>query len=169
MIARHKTAALLLIASLANSCSRQEKSPDFEAKAEWATKAFPSPVITQDALLASEDSILLVDTRTIEEYAVSHLPGAINWSEFRTEPIPESVSHHLAEGGTVVFYCSIGYRSGEAAMRAEELLGRGHSLYNLRGGIFQWANEGRTLEGGDRVHGFDAEWGRLLDPSVRWE
>jgi rhodanese-related sulfurtransferase len=158
---------LLLLVALGASCSQRGESETFEAKAEWAAKAFPAPVIGQPELRESLDGVLLVDTRTPEEYAVSHLPGAVNWPDYKTAPLPQSVHAQLADGGPVVFYCSIGYRSGEATVRAEEVLGTGHALYNLRGGIFQWANEGGTLEGGERVHGYDEEWDQLLLPERR--
>jgi rhodanese-related sulfurtransferase len=123
--------------------------------------------MSQQELRECIDGVLLVDTRTPEEYSVSHLPGAVNWFDYKTQSLPTSFTDHLASGGSIVFYCSIGYRSGEATARAREVVGANHSLYNLRGGIFQWANEGGPLEGGERVHGYDDEWEQLLLPEKR--
>ena len=43
--------------------------------------------------------------------------------------------------------------------------------YNLEGGIFQWANEGRPLFKGTRsasvVHPYDKHWGEMLLPRYR--
>jgi 3-mercaptopyruvate sulfurtransferase SseA len=66
-------------------------------------------------------------------------------------------------------YCSVGYRS---ARIVERLRAAGHSdVRNLRGSIFQWANEGRPVVRGDstvhKVHPFDATWGRLLNADLR--
>jgi len=125
--------------------------------------------MTQETLRSEYSSVLLVDARTVEEYAVSRLPGAINWPDYESTNPPDSIRAHLADSKPVVFYCSIGYRSGEAYVRAAELLGNQETLHNLRGGIFQWANEGGSLEGGNRVHGYNEEWERLLKADVRAE
>ncbi|MBP9948055.1 MAG: rhodanese-like domain-containing protein [Vicinamibacteria bacterium] len=108
-----------------------------------------------------------MDTRTEEEFATSHLPGAINWPDYKSGELPIAAGQHVGADKPVVFYCSIGYRSGEATVRAAKLLDPNAKLFNLRGGIFQWANEGGPLEGGDRVHGYDEEWGQLLKPERR--
>ena len=66
-------------------------------------------------------------------------------------------------------YCSVGYRSGEMAVR---LRAAGYiHVQNLDGSIFQWANEHRPLvhdgERVTRVHPYNSVWGRLLQPDVR--
>ncbi len=44
-------------------------------------------------------------------------------------------------------------------------------MQNLKGSIFQWANEGRPVvrdgEPVREVHPYDAVWGRLLDRDLR--
>lgn len=167
-----RLAAWILSAVWAVGCSSSMNGDKFEAKAAWATAAFPAPVITQPELRALLDGpargdVLLVDTRTREEYAVSHLQGAINWPDYAAGDVPENLRLHVEEGKPAVFYCSIGYRSGEAAVLARSALDGDAPLLNLRGGIFQWANEGGALEGGARVHPYDDEWGRLLRPELR--
>ena len=108
---------------------------------------------------------LLLDARTPEEYAVSHLRGA------RLAPTPAAAQAILAgrpKGVEVVVYCSVGYRSAEVAAA---LQGAGYTaVRNLEGSIFQWANEGRTVYRGEgdgerpvgRVHPYNRRWGRLL-------
>jgi len=149
-------------------------SDAFDAKARWAVDVFDAPVMTQAQLrdmLEADDAadVLLVDTRSPKEYRVSRLPGAVRWSDFEEGPPPPEVLEHAQAGRPVVFYCSIGYRSGMAAERLARQRGSDEGLFNLKGGIFQWANEGHALEGGSRVHGYDAQWGRLLQPDVRAE
>lgn len=151
-----------------SGCSRPTANEVFEKKATWAANAFPAPVITQEQLHAGGGAnFLFVDTRAEEEFAVSRLAGALNWPDYKSGDLPEAVRRHAAEGKTVVFYCSIGYRSGEATVRAAKMLGPEAKAFNLRGGIFQWANEGGALEGSDRVHGYDEAWGKLLKPERR--
>lgn len=109
---------------------------------------------------------ILIDARQPEEYAVSHLPGAVN------APGVEGAVTLLAEAPEdqpVVVYCSVGWRSSALA---EKLRERGFDgVSNLEGSIFEWANEGRALmrdgEPVEVVHPFDEEWGRLLERE-RW-
>lgn len=109
---------------------------------------------------------LLLDTRRPEEYAVSHLEGAM-----RAES-PEEAERLLQGQPTdrpVVLYCSVGYRSSRLA---RQLMQAGYTqVYNLEGSIFAWANEGRVVvdETGPvhKVHPYDERWGRLLRFDLR--
>lgn len=108
---------------------------------------------------------LLLDVRQADEFAVSHLPGAR-----RVEPQISACDllPTLPTNRPVVVYCSVGYRSSELAAR---LLRAGHTnVMNLEGSVFQWANEGRPLEGDGkpaaRVHPYNATFGKLLKPGL---
>lgn len=108
----------------------------------------------------------LLDVRTSEEFAVSHLRGAIRVDPER----PDLRSLKLAQRSPVVVYCSVGYRS---AAIIDDLRARGvDEVYNLEGGIFAWANEGhpivRDQAPASLVHPYDAIWGRLLRRDLRW-
>lgn len=113
----------------------------------------------------ASDALLLLDVRTREEYAVSHLRGAI-----RVDPgSPDLSELSIPEDATVVVYCSVGYRS--AAM-VGQLHDKGvHQVYNLTGGIFGWANAGRPLFRDEMrveaVHPYDKGWGFLLREELR--
>jgi rhodanese-related sulfurtransferase len=109
---------------------------------------------------------LLLDVRTVEEWEVSHLPGAR-----RVEPnaIAEDAAKGLTKESPIVTYCAVGYRSGEVA---ERLRAAGFTnVRNLEGSIFQWANEHRPLvqesKTVTRVHPYNGFWGRLLNEDVR--
>jgi rhodanese-related sulfurtransferase len=114
---------------------------------------------------------VLIDTRSADEFAISHLRGAI-----RAETADEAIKV-LAQAPTdrsVVLYCSVGYRSSKLA---DELGKRGYrNLSNLEGSIFAWANEGRAVFRGNdevrEVHPYNNRWGALLDralwPKGRW-
>jgi rhodanese-related sulfurtransferase len=103
---------------------------------------------------------VILDVRSEDEFAVSHLPGAV-----RVDPeASELESLGIPADATVVVYCSVGYRSGAIA---QQLNAVGiDDVYNLRGGIFAWANEGRPLvrDGAPAgaVHPYDAIWGLFL-------
>ena len=116
--------------------------------------------------IAAHEPMFLVDTRARDEYLVSHLPGAV-WAESPAQLRAAVCSVPATE--LIVLYCSVGVRSSKAA--ALLLRDGGHTVANLRGSIFQWANEGRALEADGRpaaqVHPYNRVWGQLLDPRLR--
>jgi rhodanese-related sulfurtransferase len=127
--------------------------------------------VTTDSLARwiASDSLrkpVLLDTRPVEEFTVSHLQGAV-----RIDPDAEDFSmlDTLSSDAPIVTYCSVGYRSSGVA---ERLQAAGFTnVRNLEGSIFGWANEGRPVYRDGRevheVHPFDAVWGSLLDPELR--
>ncbi|HAA11533.1 MAG TPA: rhodanese-like domain-containing protein [Cytophagales bacterium] len=127
------------------------------------------PVITVDSLDAwmASRNIALLDTRQLEEYEISHLPGAsfVDYDAFSPDQITD-----LDRNQPVVVYCSVGYRSERIGEQLQEL---GFSeVYNLYGGIFQWKNEGKIVvdtEGQetDKVHTYNKHWGKWLTNGVK--
>lgn len=110
---------------------------------------------------------LLIDVRTAAEFSISHLPGAVRAE--RVEQLLPLLGPASAQQ-PVVLYCSVGWRSAIVADALRQI-GR-ERVWNLRGSIFQWANEGRALAGPDEtpvtiVHPFDRRWGALLERE-RW-
>lgn len=117
-------------------------------------------------LADSTQQLVLLDTRTRGEYEISHIRGAVH-----LDPDTKDFAKldTLDRQVRIVTYCSVGYRSSEMAAR---LADAGFmNVSNVRGSIFKWANEGRTVVRGDaevrEVHPFDRIWGKLLDPSLR--
>ncbi len=115
--------------------------------------------------MESDSAPILLDARTAAEYAESHLPGAIRVD--RRELDLDALS--IPASTPVVVYCSVGYRS---AAVIETLTKQGASnLYNLEGGVFRWANEGRPIyrdgEPSTKVHPFARGWGRFLNEELR--
>jgi len=134
----------------------------------WVKRSFPTvhTLSTQHLatwLSSGKEPPVLLDVRTSEEFAVSHLPTA------RHTPDADAVEEiALALEQPIVAYCSVGYRS---ARLVAQLQNRGFTqVYNLEGSLFQWANEGRPLERdgqpATQVHPYNALWGLLLKPSV---
>ncbi len=109
---------------------------------------------------------VLLDVREPDEYAVSHLRGAL-----RVAPDSFSVAQldSLPRDTPIVAYCSVGYRSAAVVQRLREA---GYTrAVNLEGSLFRWANEGRPVyrDGAPvrEVHPYNRLWGRLLDESRR--
>ncbi len=119
-------------------------------------------------LLNGEERPIILDVREPEEFAVSHLQGAV-----RIDPSAElvdvlrSIGPDL-KGRAIIVYCSVGVRSTQLAERVHNgLKSRGASrIANLSEGIFGWHNAKRPLVRGTQatfyVHPYDALWGQLL-------
>ncbi len=125
------------------------------------------PTITTEQLhdkLIDNPQTIIIDVRMPKEYAVSHLYHASNATDMKS--VSELVKDKDAE---IVFYCSVGYRS--AAMTEKAIKAGYKNAVNLKGSIFQWANEGREVYSGERpvtqVHPFNKKWGVLLNEEYR--
>jgi rhodanese-related sulfurtransferase len=110
--------------------------------------------------------VVLLDARQPEEYAVSHLPGALLAAD---ETSALRALGETPQDATVVVYCSVGYRSSALA---EKLQAQGYEhVFNLEGSIFEWANEGHpVLRNGQpvhQVHPYNPLWGRYLRQDLR--
>ncbi|MBD1824413.1 rhodanese-like domain-containing protein [Cyanobacteria bacterium FACHB-DQ100] len=107
---------------------------------------------------------ILLDARTVPEFAVSHLKTAQ-----RIDPRQPNWKH-LPKNFAIVVYCSVGYRSAKVAQQLQK---HGFTdVWNLEGSIFQWANEARSLYQNNgrlvrSVHPYNARWGKLLNPELR--
>lgn len=111
-----RVAAVLLLVAGAGTAQAQEARP--------ATPA-PPPGVARDLLLdylSDHDTFLLVDARSPEEFAASHIEGAVN--------IPHDTVHaHAAElpadfAATIVVYCKTGRRAG---LVRDSLVAQGYS------------------------------------------
>ena len=108
---------------------------------------------------------VLLDIRSAEEFAVSRIPGARHVPPDTVVDFAERELASLDRSQLIVVYCAVGMRSAAAA-RDLKFLGFTQVKY-LRGSLFQWANEGRALEGATVVHPYNDYWGQLLRVSVR--
>jgi rhodanese-related sulfurtransferase len=145
---------------------------DIAGLASWLARKFPDVASIDVPALArwlddrSLSPPVLVDVRTRAEQAVSTLPGALCVAP---EDAPADVLRRTEKARPIVVYCSVGVRSARLA-RALSAVGA-TDVFNLRGGIFDWANRGLPLSGpsgsAQRVHGYDAEWAVLLEARLR--
>jgi rhodanese-related sulfurtransferase len=150
---------ILLILSLA-ACEQDGLNwPDVNAEIQ---EKFPKVERISVSELKTKDlqDVILVDVRKKEEFAVSHIPGAVNLED----PFDIAELASQSDKGVVV-YCSVGYRSA-AVVHELNNLGITNAT-NLEGSIFEWANEDLPLvnkSGSTRdVHPYDEYWGQLLD------
>ncbi len=105
--------------------------------------------------------LLILDARSQEEYAVSHIKSA-QWID-PNNPAIAAISE-VPLNTPIVVYCSVGYRSAKVA---QQLSSAGYqNVFNLSGGIFQWANQGKPIftdkHQVETVHPYNFIWGKLL-------
>ena len=161
--------ALLLAATLALACGGPTMS-QLKALVRATFPGVPQMSIEElDRRLEKAPPPLVIDVREPFEYEVSHLPGAV---QAQGEDVAKVVAAADPER-PIVLYCSVGYRSSAAVadliqLHDPDILDR---VWNLEGSIFEWANSGRPVYRGDvevdRVHPYDSQWGKLLEPHLR--
>lgn len=110
--------------------------------------------------LHSKHSVVLLDSREIKEFNVSHIENAIyvGYDKFDSKKVTTVVKDKNA---TIVVYCSIGVRSEKIG---ERILKLGYkNVFNLYGGIFEWKNQdGKVVNNQnvetEEIHTYNKEW-----------
>lgn len=144
----------------------------FEIVRRLTARKFPDVQWIDRAELArwredpSRTQPLVLDARTLPEYQISHLRGAVRMDAGRPSLRP---LRNLPKNTPIVVYGSVGYRS---ARLAHWLAQQGYTnVRNLSGSLFQWANEDRPIFRNGRptleVHPYDSRWGLLLESRYR--
>ncbi|KAL9649578.1 hypothetical protein ABK040_003255 [Willaertia magna] len=128
----------------------------------------------------TSSSCIILDTRTENEFNVSHLPNAIhinNWKD--KEEIKKIVESKQDVDKCFYCYCSAGYRGN----RVVELIDKEYNtelnknvcVKNIEGGIFSWANAGKEMVDKNNqktiyCHPFSKNFQYLLKSNLRkWE
>ena len=152
---------LLLTLLLNTACSQMTYNEKLESLYKKTV-----PLVKPSEIIGLEDAVLL-DTRTIEEFKVSHLPSAkfIDYDKFQIKDIQK-----IPKDAKIIIYCSVGYRSEKIG---EQLMKNGYvNVKNLYGGIFQWKNEGFEVinannQPTDSVHTHNKKWSKWLTNGVK--
>lgn len=135
------------------------------------SRRYPVPEVTSEKLkpLIARGDVVLLDVREPAEFEVSHIRGARRIDPgLPARSFMELMGHDI-KGKQLVFYCSVGVRSGEMAQAVRSMLvAKGAAaVFNLRGGIFRWYAQGGDVvsKAGPvhNVHPYDRSWGLLLD------
>ncbi len=113
---------------------------------------------------SAKPQLLVLDARSQTEYGVSHIETAVHIDAL-TPGLATLLT--VSKDRPIVVYCAVGYRSAKLAQQLDEAGIK--CIYNLSGGIFQWANEGRLVFKDKHptqfVHPYNAIWGKLLKAS----
>ena len=147
---------------------------------KYLRRQFPDvPNISVDELKRKIDSdadVLIIDSRTEEEYNVSFIPTAklLPYKSSQTEVEDFLRENEVERRDSVVCYCSLGYRSSVLAGRIREYQPDLQvEVYNLEGSIFKWVNSNLSVvnPSGDTVqcaHPFSYMWGLLALKYSKW-
>jgi len=100
------------------------------------------PLIQPDDLekLLENEEIILLDTRSPEEYETGHLENSrfVNFQTFQMQDVQD-----IPKDAQVVVYCAVGGRSNRVGM---QLISAGYeNVRNLEGGITNWKNQGHEV------------------------
>ena len=163
---------MILLTGLLVSGFWVSQSMTLESIEIMVAEKFAVAEISQTALQArlrdDPSELMVFDTRPREEFDVGHLKQAIQVDPDLSAEEFERRFGPLVNGKTLVFYCSVGYRSSQLLERVTPLLRQRNvqSAANLRGGIFRWHNEGRPVFDAqgltEKVHPYSDYWGQLL-------
>lgn len=100
---------------------------------------FKNITVEELATRLQQDDLKLIDVRTDAEVSRGKIPQG---ESLPLHLLPLRL-HELEKTATIVFYCQMGGRSGQAAAFAAA---NGYSdVYNLQGGITAWAGAGLPL------------------------
>lgn len=127
---------LVVLAALMVGCSQggQTKEETTAAKAGAEYTQIPQELAKE--MMRADDSLVVVDVRTQEEYAQGHIPGAIC---IPNEGIVDAQPEELLDlEQTILVYCRSGRRSKEAAQKLADM---GYTNVYEFGGIIDWNGE----------------------------
>jgi rhodanese-related sulfurtransferase len=89
----------------------------------------------------AEAGVKTLDVRTPGEFAEGHIEGA-QLIDFQSGNFENEISS-LDKNATYAVYCRSGNRSGQAVKVMHDA--GFHNVYNLNGGVIDWANAGLPL------------------------
>ena len=122
-----KVFALMASALLLAGCSTSSSAIDLS--------------VTEFSAKVAEAGVITLDVRTPGEYAEGHLEGA-QLIDFQSGNFENEISS-LDKNATYAVYCRSGNRSGQAVKVMHDA--GFHNVYNLDGGVIDWANAGLPL------------------------
>ncbi len=122
-----KVFALIASALLLAGCSSSSSAVDLSVT-EFSSKVAESGVVT-------------LDVRTPGEFAEGHIEGA-QLIDFQSGNFENEISA-LDKNATYAVYCRSANRSGQAVKVMHDA--GFHNVYNLNGGVIDWANAGLPL------------------------
>ena len=143
--------------ALLSKCTSSEFEQEIDSYLDYSVPVIYSADESFDA-----DEYLILDAREIEEYNISHLPGAVH---IGFDNANFEVLNEISKDQKILIYCSIGYRSEKIG---EKILDKGFDqVHNLYGSIFEWVNQGNPIiyvNGAPtkKVHTYNKKWSKWM-------
>ena len=101
-------------------------------------------VNTARDLVTQDETVIVLDVRTPEEYAIGHIEGALNINIAEAD-FSKRVSK-LDRDKTYIIHCSANVKNGRSAKSLEIMSSFGFDkLLNMEGGIIAWEQSGYPL------------------------
>ena len=101
-------------------------------------------VNTARDLVIQNETVIVLDVRTPEEYAIGHIEGALNINIAEAD-FSKRVSK-LDRDKTYIIHCSANVKNGRSAKSLEIMSSFGFDkLLNMEGGIIAWEQSGYPL------------------------
>lgn len=97
--------------------------------------------VSEFATKVAEAGVITLDVRTPGEYMGGYIQGAQN-IDFQSGNFENEIAS-LDKNATYAVYCRSGNRSGQAVKVMHDA--GFHNVYNLNGGVIDWANAGLPL------------------------
>ncbi|QSE97470.1 rhodanese-like domain-containing protein [Fulvivirga lutea] len=151
------------------ACNDMFAQQDFDKKVKSLLNN-TVPQITSselDTLLQKNPNLILLDTRSTEEYKVSKIASAkfIDYDDFEPQMV-----QGIDKDEQIVVYCSVGYRSEKIGEKLQEM--GYNNVLNLYGGIFDWKNTDHVVinenqQPTDSVHTYNKNWSKYLNKGVK--
>ncbi|SEL12683.1 rhodanese-like domain-containing protein [Roseovarius nanhaiticus] len=115
------------------------------------TDAGPVDLWTPEEIAADRDSLVLIDVRSPQEFALERIEGALLMplQEFRPERLPGQ------QGKRLVLHCGSGVRSGKAAQMCLEA--GLDPIAHMEGGMAAWKESGQPYIGTEMSTGAPKE------------
>jgi len=157
----------LLLCITDNAIAQSTISPEFDARLQELLE-FSIPVISVTEASENYADYIFLDARELEEYNVSHIPGAryIGYDHFKPESLKD-----IGSDQKIIIYCSVGYRSEKLGERLKRM---GYvNVSNLYGSIFEWTNCGLPIENSqetrtDSIHTYNRAWSKWVqNPEIQ--
>jgi rhodanese-related sulfurtransferase len=157
--------AFLPFMILLYSCANGQPAEVQNAAYDLMLKALLSRDVKEigvEQAFSMKDNIIFLDSRTKEEYKVSHIKDAVRIGYENFEP---SKLEGFDKNGRIVVYCAVGARSEKVVEKLEDMGFK--EVLNLYGGIFEWVNQGYPVYEQDtlltnNVHTYSKVWGIWL-------
>lgn len=128
-------AALLVASTTVAGCSSREASAGSDSIRDVDVAAAAQ-------LIAADDSVVVLDIRTPEEFARGHIEGAVN-IDYMADDFAKKLAM-LDRNRTYLMHCQSGGRSGKSLAKFTELGFK--SVLHLEAGFAGWQSAGRPVE-----------------------